>query len=413
MNRAESERLSALLDSQGYTGAPGANQADLVIINSCVVRASAEDRVVNKLMLLKHIKQSQPHKQIALTGCFVPDDIKALKKRFPFVNYFFKAGERPDLPDLEAPGEPCLPREAGLRSLVPIIQGCNNFCSYCIVPYRRGREKSRQPGEVHEEVAELVARGAREVILLGQNVDSYGQDLESKADLAGLLESLNTIRGLQRIRFLTNHPKDMSLRLIETMASLDKVCEQVNLPVQSGDNSILRAMKRGYTVELFKSLVGRLRNTVPGVAITTDIIVGFPGEEEKQFQNTLALLAELRFDSVHIARYSPREQTLASSRYKDIITEIEKKRRAGLVEENQTEISREINKGLIGKTVEVLVEGRKKGKWYGRSRSDKPVFFKHEDNWFGKLVPVKIEQASPWSLTGCVNINSQQFKEDN
>ncbi len=400
MNQAESERLEALLESRGYLPVPGTEEADLIIINSCVVRRSAENRALNKLMLLRHLKKKCPEKKVALTGCLVSDDLEALKQQYPFVDHFFKAGEKfcfEGITDSD-PGE--LPAQASVSSPVTIIQGCNNYCTYCIVPYRRGREKSRPPAEIAREAETLVVRGAREIVLLGQNVDSYGQDLPEKPDLANLLEMLNGINGLWRIRFLTSHPKDMSLRLIEAIASLDKVCEKVNLPVQAGDDEILAAMGRGYTAEQYITLVESLRKAVPEIALTTDVIVGFPGEDERRFNNTLRLLRRIRFDGVHAAMYSPRPETLAAKKFVDDVSKDEKKRRVKLVEEMQAEIAGVINARLAGQKQEVLVEGRKKGRWYGRSRSDKLVFFEHSGNWSGRLAPVTIENTSPWSLKG-------------
>ncbi|MDD2252325.1 MAG: tRNA (N6-isopentenyl adenosine(37)-C2)-methylthiotransferase MiaB [Dehalococcoidales bacterium] len=402
MNRAESERLEALLENHGYTGVAKAEDAGLVIVNSCVVRQSAENRVINKLMRLRYLKRSHPGLKIALTGCFVTSDIAQMRKKYPFVDYFFTAGSSPTFTDLVDVESYSLPRPAAISSGLTIIQGCDNFCSYCIVPYRRGREQSRQVADIESEARYLVEGGARELVLLGQNVDSYGHDLPDKADLASLLEHINCIDGLYRIRFLTNHPKDMSERLINSMASLDKVCQQLNLPVQSGDDDILQRMKRGYNLAHYRKLLEGLRSGVPGVAITTDIIVGFPGESREQFDNTLKFLEEARFDAVHVAAYSPRPQTLASLVYTDDIDPSEKDRRRKLIEEAQSRISAEINSGLVGQTVEVLVEGRKKGKWYGRSRTDKLVFFEHPGNWLGRQVPVKIEHSSPWFLKGSI-----------
>ncbi|MBN1370213.1 MAG: MiaB/RimO family radical SAM methylthiotransferase [Dehalococcoidaceae bacterium] len=403
MNRAESERLSAMMEKCGFSPAGTPEKADFVLLNSCVVRASAENRVVNKLAYLGHLKKSDPEKVIALTGCFVSDDTASLKKRFPFVNYFFPAGHAPRFDEAPAPETGCLPARAGISSFIPIIQGCNNFCSYCIVPYRRGREVSRPLAEIVTEAKTLVERGAREIILLGQNVDSYGHDLDGIPDLSRLLEELNRLDGLERIRFLTNHPKDMSSRLIRSMASLEKVCEQLNLPVQAGSDKILAAMGRGYNLARFMELVSELRTTVPGVAITTDIIVGFPGEDEALFEKTLKFLENTRFDAVHVAMYSPRPGTRAARELADDVPAAEKSGRLKMVEALQARIAMEASQNLVGSRVEVLVEGRKKGKWYGRSRSDKPVFFEHNENWLGKLASVKIEHASSWSLVGSID----------
>jgi tRNA-2-methylthio-N6-dimethylallyladenosine synthase len=231
-------------------------------------------------------------------------------------------------------------------------------------------------------------------------VDSYGHDLPGKQDLAQLLCELNNIDGMTRIRFLTNHPKDMNSRLIGAIASLDKVCEQVNLPVQSGDNGILEAMRRGYTVEDYRQLVSQIRKQIAEISLSTDVIVGFPGETEEQFQATVNLLRELRFDNVHIAAYSPRSDTIAAREYEDNIPPDVKKERLYVVEQLQEKIASEINAGLLDKTVEVLVEGREKGRWHGRSRSGKLVFFVSNDNLLGELVRIKIEKTSPWALQG-------------
>ncbi len=399
MNRAESERLAAALAGQGYTASARAEEADLIILNTCVVRAHAEDKVVNNLYNMKTLKLRRPGLKLAVTGCFVGEDATSLKKRFPYVDYFFAAGV---VPDWLGVSSLTYSPTAAVTSLVPIIQGCNNFCTYCIVPYRRGREHSRPIAEVVAEVERLVACGAREVTLLGQNVDSYGHDLPGKPDLADLLAELNAVPDLWRIRFLTNHPKDLSPRLIDAVATLDKVCENINLPVQAGDDSILKAMHRGYTVEHYRGLMAELRRRVPGIAVTTDVIVGFPGETEAQFRNTAALLAELRFDAVHVATYSPRAGTAAASLPDDVPPAV-KKERLAVIEKQQEAIASGINAGLLGAEVEVLVTGRQKGKWQGRTRSDKLVFFGSGGALSGRLVTVDIGHTGPWSLQGIFN----------
>ena len=399
MNKAESERLASQFEELGYEATDKAGEADLVVLNSCVVRQSAENRVVNKLAALRVEKKARPGILLALTGCLVDSDIDALKKRYPHVDYFFKPGENP--PWLEDSGELSLPYHPSPTAYVTIIQGCDNFCSYCIVPYRRGRERSRTIAEINDEVSELVGRGVKEVTLLGQNVDSYGHDLTDKPELADLLQELSTIEGLLRIRFLTNHPKDMSDRLIDTIARLDKVCEQISLPVQAGSDEILGAMNRGYTVEQYLDLIKRIREKIPGVALSTDVIVGFPSENETQFRQTVDLLSGVKFDTVHIAAYSPRTGT-AAAELEDNIPPAEKKRRLDIIEKLQEEIATGINARLRGETVEILVEGRKRGKWYGRTRTDKLVFFSNESNCTGQLIRGKINKTSPWSLQGTV-----------
>jgi tRNA-2-methylthio-N6-dimethylallyladenosine synthase len=398
MNKAESERIAARFEELGYRAVKSVNDADLIVLNSCVVRQSAENRVINKLHDLKHLKKERPDTLLALTGCMVDSDTSRLHDNYPYVNYFFKAGEYP--PWLEKTNEPSLPKHPTPSVYVPISQGCDNFCSYCIVPYRRGREKSRALEEIVCEVKELLQRGAKEVVLLGQNVDSYGHDLKGKPDLADLLTELNQIKGLVRLRFLTNHPKDMSQELIKAIAGLDKVCEQVNLPVQAGSDEILKEMKRGYTIEQYQQLIRQIREIVADIAISTDVIVGFPGESEGQFKETLDLLSNIKFDTVHVAAYSPRAGTTADREYKDDIPSDEKKERLNKIEEIQKQIQSEVNARLLGGVMEILVEGRKKGKWYGRTRTDKLVFFSSDRDYYGKLVKIKIEKTSPWSLQG-------------
>jgi len=470
MNKAESQWIASYLDSAGYQAATSFQEADLVVLNTCVVRRSAEDKVLGTLGLLKGLKKRRPHLSILVTGCFVDSGIEGLKRRFPHVDFFFKPGAYSELTSWAQqrgisaaeqgllrgvyPGEPKLraltvgrnrggdssvaepvlsgeilplhfvqgqndrwseglPQNDRRRrarndtgetpspcAFVPIIQGCDNFCSYCIVPYRRGRERSRPLDEIVREVEALVRQGVREVTLLGQNVDSYGHDLPEQPDLADLLTELNGIDGLARIRFLTNHPKDMSLKLIKTIASLDKVCEHLELAVQAGDNDILKLMRRGYTIEQYRELVQAIRGHIPQISLSTDVIVGFPGETEEQFEHSFCLLEETRFDVVHAAAYSPRPGTIAWRKYEDDIPPEVKKRRLNKIEELQASVAGEINSQLLGKTVEILVEGSKKGKWYGRSRSDKLVFFEDAANWLGQLIEIRIEKTSPWSLQG-------------
>lgn len=399
MNRAESERLEARLVACGYSPAANAEEADVFVINSCVVREHAENKVLNKIYRLRHVQKSRPDLRIILAGCFVGQEPESLRKRFPYVDDFLKPGEIPAWLRKEDCAS-VLPANPGVTALVPITQGCNNFCSYCIVPYRRGREISRPVSEIVSEVETFVERGAKEVTLVGQNVDSYGHDLPQKPDLAELLEELNRIDGLLRIRFLTNHPKDMNLRLIDAMTRLEKVCRAINLPIQAGDDDILKAMNRGYTTGQYRELINRLRTAMPDIAISTDIIVGFPGESEKQFQNTYNLLAELKLDAVHVAAYSTRPGTLAAKKYADDVPPEVKKYRLAAIEALQEKIVSEINARIIGHTAEVLVETQKKGRWQGRTGSDKIVFFTGGNNLIGKLVMVKIEKAGSWSLQG-------------
>ena len=412
MNKAESRRIAGYLTSAGYQAAASFSDADLVVLNTCVVRQSAENKALGTLSLLKGLKDQHANLRVLVTGCLVDSNASELQREFPHVDLLFKPG---DYAELVAWGrrqgmtvlQECITSPANsvgkLSSrcaLVPIIQGCDNFCSYCIVPYRRGREESRPLDEITCEVRELAGKGTTEVTLVGQNVDSYGHDLPGHPDLADLLRELSTIDELDRIRFLTNHPKDMSRRLVETMASTSKVCEHLELPVQSGDNDILEAMRRGYTIEQYKRLVGFIRQRVAQVSVNTDIIVGFPGETDEQFGRSLSLVEEMRFDVVHVAAYSSRPGTIASREYQDDVPAEVKKERLDKIERLQTAVASEINSQLRGAELEVLVEGRKGSRWFGRTRSNKLVFFEDAGDWLGRLVKVRIERTSPWSLKG-------------
>ena len=413
MNKAESQRIASYLNSAGYHEVKSPREADLIVLNTCVVRQSAEDKVLGMLGQLKGLKREHPDIRILVTGCFVDSHVEDLKKRFPHVDFLFRPGAYPDfLSWLQGEGIPVdqqrllrrvrndTGKDSSPCAYIPIIQGCNNFCSFCIVPYRRGREISRPVEEIVCEAEEMAKRGIKEITLLGQNVDSYGRDLPGHPDLTDLLYRLNEIEGLSRIRFLTNHPKDMSQKLIEAVASLEKVCKYLELPVQSGDDDILKAMRRGYTIEQYRELVRAIKERLPQVSLSTDVIVGFPGETEEQFEHTFSLLTEIRFDVVHVAAYSPRSGTIAWRKYEDDVPRETKKERLKKVEQLQASVAGEINSGYIGKEVEVLVEGNKKGKWYGRTESNKLVFFQDDADCSGQLVKVNIEKTSPWALQG-------------
>ncbi len=406
MNVADSRSLADGLEKLGYAGVSKADDADIIVLNSCVVRQSAENRVASKLGALKGIKKTKPDAIIALMGCMVGPEVFEQHERFPHVDMFMSPQQFAPLLDVaqkrmssatsfEYTASPVAP-----TAFVPIIHGCDNFCSYCIVPYRRGREASRPVDEIADEVKSLITRGAKEVTLLGQNVDSYGHDLAGRPDLADLLKRLNDVEGLLRIRFLTSHPKDMSDKLIEAVAALDKVCEHISLPFQAGDDEILKAMHRGYTIAQYRDLVRRIRNVMPDAAISTDLIVGFPGETDAQFERSYSLLQDLRFDMVHVAAYSPRPETYAQAHLPDDVPPDVKKARLDRVEALQESIVAQINAGLVGGTVEILVEGMKKGRWYGRTRSDKLVFFDNERDMKGCLVDIEVEKAGAWSLQG-------------
>lgn len=429
MNKADSESMASALEELGFRHTEDLAQANVIVANSCAVRQSAEQRVIGKLGSLKRLRGQRDDLTIVLAGCMVGDDVTDLRRKLPQVDVFIRPSdvdglvkavsarwqdrmEGVSVGHCQAVSEPSRPATIlggeenvigghgeTVTAWVPIIYGCNNFCSYCIVPYRRGRERSRPVDEIVANVASLVSQGIREVTLLGQNVDSYGRDLPGKPDLASLLSELDGIDGLYRIRFLTSHPKDLTERLMQAVAQLPKVCEHINLPVQHGDDDILRAMRRGYTVRQYRDLVDRLRSYVPEVRLSTDVIVGYPGESIEQFNHTYDLLADIRFDVVHAAMYSPRPGTRAASLADDVPPE-QKKERLNLVEQLQERVASEVNRGLVGKTVEVLVEGLHKGKWQGRTRGNTLVFFPGDGNLRGQLIDVEIVKGTAWSLQG-------------
>lgn len=463
MNEADSGRVAAELDALGYAPTDHAENADVIVLNTCVVRQSAEDRAVGRLWSLRPLKDENPNRVIALMGCMV--GIKpngALKERFPFVDVFMPPSDpgplvgylssdeveadarqleeeqtstrhamqerdadltdRTDPYDLgedhvdqldqsdqrPIPTRPLqsirhlsLQGEAPVVAHVPIVYGCSHACAFCIIPFRRGIERSRPPDEVVAEVRGLVAQGVREVTLLGQIVDRYGKDFpEGRPDLADLLEAVHEIDGLWRVRFLTSHPNYMTDRILDAVARLPKVCEQIEVPVQAGDDEVLLNMKRGYSCDQYRRLVGHIREKMPHAAIHTDIIVGFPGETADQFQRTYELLRELRIDKVHLAMYSPRPGTVSERRMVDDVPAIEKKRRWDVLDALQAEVVGEINRRSLGEIVEVLVEERHKGRWRGRTRTNKLVYFDHDGEWRGKLAPVRIMWAGPWSMIG-------------
>jgi tRNA-2-methylthio-N6-dimethylallyladenosine synthase len=409
MNTADSERLGAALDQMGLQSVDKATDADLIVLNSCVVRQNAEDKVVGNLTSLQPLKTKQPQRVIALMGCMVGPEIKELERRFPYVDVFMRpqqygplldlVGERLGL-DWEGCVGPLTPTRPDVTCYVPIIHGCDLMCTFCIIPYRRGRQASRPVSEVVREVEALAGRGVKEVTLLGQTVDAYGHDLPDQPNLADLLGQLDGISGLERIRFLTSHPSFFDDRIIEAVATLPKVCEHVNLPVQAGDDDVLRRMRRPYTRQEYVDLVHRIRDNIPEASMSTDIIVGFPGETQSQYQRSLDLVAELRFDKVHCAAYSPRPGTIANRTMADDVSAAEKvERRVGL-EKLQEGILAEANSALLGQEQEILVEGRHKGKWQGRTRSNKLVYLQDEADCLGQLVNVTITKSTPWSLQG-------------
>ncbi len=425
MNVADSQRLGSELERLGYQYTDQVREADVVVLNTCVVRQSAEDRATGFLWSLKPLKQRRPDAVIGLMGCMV--GVKGnghLQGAFPHVDVFLppsdprplveylldREAHRLDQSEVERryhaqDGELVLPlheRGSLVSAHVPVLYGCNHVCTFCIIPYRRGRERSRSVGEIVAEVRSLADQGVKEVTLLGQIVDRYGYDVPDGPRLPDLLRQVHQVEGIERIRFLTSHPNYFDDRLIDAVAGLPKVCEHIEVPVQAGHDEVLARMKRRYTVDDYRHLIHHIRGRIPGASIATDVIVGFPGETEAHFEGTLALLDELKMDVCHVAMYSPRPGT-ASAKMADDVPPEEKKRRLQAVSELQERILADINHQLLGQQVEVLVEEKHKGRWKGRTRTNKLVFFEgggDDLDWRGKRVNVEITWAGPWSMLG-------------
>ncbi len=435
MNAHDSEVIAGLLEELGYKRALTPETADLVLLNTCCVRANAENRLYGHLGNLKPLKEENPDRIIGVCGCLVqqPGEEEKIREEFPHVDLVFGTHNLHRLPALlaqleatksrvfeiwqEGEREEDLPvrRESPFKAWVNIIYGCNNFCSYCIVPYVRGREQSRRPAKILEEVRALAADGVKEVTLLGQNVNSYGKDLPAgeRIDFADLLRQVNEVDGLSRIRFQTSHPKDLSSKLIRQMAAGDKICEHLHLPVQAGSNRVLAAMNRQYTREHYLKLVEELRATVPGIAITTDIIVGFPGEEEEDFLQTLDLVEKAAFDSAYTFAYSPRKGTKAASLPNQVPQEIRMERLYRLIELVDT-LAKKSNKRLEGEVVTVLVEGpsaKREDIYAGYTRTNKQVLFPRpdpEEDLTGREIPVLIEEGLSHTLYGKVMTGKEE-----
>jgi tRNA-2-methylthio-N6-dimethylallyladenosine synthase len=423
MNVADSQRVASALERLGYQATHLAEDADVIVLNTCVVRQSAEDKAHGRLSSLRPLKDQNPDLVINLMGCMVGvKGSEKLQQTYPYVDVFsppsdpgpllehLRGLEAQELTQAETEhryalmdGDLLLPsaeRGSLVSAYIPIVYGCSHACSFCVIPFRRGAEQSRSIGTITQEVRSLVEQGVREVTLLGQIVDRYGLDIEDGPTLSALLRILHDIEGLDRIRFLTSHPNWMTDKLLHTVADLPKVCEYIEVPVQAGDDLVLERMKRGYTVDSYRKLIARIREIIPNVSIATDIIVGFPGETQKQFQKTYELLKELKLDVAHLARYSPRPQTVSARKMDDSIPEEEKMRRFRLLEDLQAEIAEEINAAHQDKIVEVLVEEKHKHRWKGRTRTNKLVFFESSEDLQGRLVQVLIDWTGPWSMLG-------------
>lgn len=420
MNDHDSEKMAGLLETMGYQPTGDETAADIILFNTCAVRENAELRVFGNIGRMKPLKQAKPDLIVGVCGCMMQQShmIDAIKAKYPYVDLVFGTHNLSALPEYLArvllerervieilpdgalvEGLPTV-RNLDVKAFVTIMQGCDNFCSYCIVPYTRGREKSRTPQAILAEIEELVAGGVKEVTLLGQNVNSYGKGLTPAIDFAGLLYQVNQVAGLERIRFMTSHPKDLTERLIEAM-TLDKVMPTIHLPAQSGSNPILQAMNRKYTREDYLELVVKLRRMIPGVAITTDLIIGFPGETDQDVADTIDLIKQVEFDAAFTFIYSPRVGTPAA-KIIDPTDETTKHARFDRMLAALNEIVIAKNQARVGQTYEVLVEGlQDRGTLYqGRTREDFLVQFAAAPEDIGRLRQVRITKARKFSLEG-------------
>jgi tRNA-2-methylthio-N6-dimethylallyladenosine synthase len=458
MNRSDSEEMAGSLLAAGCAEAPNLESADLIVINSCAIREAAEQKVIGRMGHLARLREANPALRVVLTGCSVRENNRAtLKRRYPQVDLFLRPDEEPELTarlglaGATAPGalggggellvkhraEAPVRRESATSAWLPIIYGCDKTCTYCIVPFSRGPERSRPFDDVVAEARRLAEQGYREVTLLGQNVNSYGHDLpaddrfravrgertlgrrldlDGRPDIAALLRAIDGLRtahgvpAIPRLRFVTSHPWDLTDRLIAAMAECPSVCEHLHLPVQSGDDAVLRRMGRQYTVEAYLELVERLRAAIPGIVLTTDVIVGFCGETEEQFESTLELLRRVRFEQVFAAAFSVRPGTPAA-RLADDVPRVEKKRRLQALLDLQEEIGAGANRAWIGRTTEVLVDQVRRPSAHdhdagdgprlaGRNRENKLVHFGGPESLLGSLVGVRVERAGPYALVG-------------
>lgn len=421
MNVADSQRVGSSLEHLGYTFTEKAEEADVIVLNTCVVRQSAEDKALGRLSSLLPLKRQNPNLVINLMGCLVGvRGADKLREKLPYVDVFsppsdpgplishLTQGEIRSLEDSETTRRflmmdeelklPAAEQGRAVSVHVPIVYGCSHACTFCIIPYKRGVERSRHVGDILAEVRSLTKQGVKEITLLGQIVDRYGKDIPDGPKLADLLRIIHDVEGIERIRFLTSHPNYFDDDLIQAIAELPRVMPHIELPIQAGDDQVLDNMKRGYSQQDFRDLVAKIRERIPDCSIATDIIVGFPGETDEQFMETYRVLSDLKLDVAHLARYSSREGTVATRRMEDDVTDEEKRRRFRMLEDLQEEIVGEINKKYLGETVEVLFEEKVKNRWKGRTPTNKLVFVESDVDLKGKLLPVTVTWTGPWSM---------------
>jgi tRNA-2-methylthio-N6-dimethylallyladenosine synthase len=421
MNVADSQRVGSSLEHLGYIHTETIEEADVIVLNTCVVRQSAEDKAYGRVTSLAPLKKKNPNLVINLMGCMVGvRGAEKLREKLSFVDVFsppsdpgplishLTQGEVHSLENAETARRfllmdnelilPVAERGRLVSAHVPIVYGCSHACTFCIIPSKRGGERSRPVGDIVSEIRSLAKQGVKEVTLLGQIVDRYGKDIPDGPNLAALLRLIHEIDGIERIRFLTSHPNYFSDDLIQTISILPRVMPHIELPIQAGDDEVLVNMKRGYTQQDYRNLVAKIRSQIPDSSIATDIIVGFPGETEEQFMETYRLLSDLKLDVAHLARYSLREGTLATRRMEDNVPEEEKMRRLHMLDDLQEGILADINKKHLGETVEVLFEDKVKNRWRGRTPTNKIVFVETDDDLRGNLLPVTVTWTGPWSM---------------
>ncbi|OQX65610.1 MAG: tRNA (N6-isopentenyl adenosine(37)-C2)-methylthiotransferase MiaB [Anaerolinea sp. 4484_236] len=421
MNVADSRRLGSSLEHLGYQFTEKAKEADVLVLNTCVVRQSAEDKALGYLHSIRPLKEKNPNLVINLMGCLVGvRGTEKLQKKLPFVDVFSPPSDPGPLiayltqdADYIAEttatqnrfalmdGEIIIPEhERGklISAFIPVVYGCSHACTYCIIPYKRGIERSRPLDEIVAEAHSLAAQGVKEITLLGQIADRYGKDMDDGTSLAGLLRILNDVEGLERIRFLTSHPSYFGEDIMQAVAELDKVMPHFEIPIQAGDDDVLKNMKRGYTQADYRALIAKIRKETPGCSIATDIIVGFSGETEEQFEKSYQILADLKMDVAHLARYSPRKGTVSERRMPDDVPDAVKRERFHRLEALQKTVASEINARLLGETVQVLFEEKVRGRWRGRTPTNKLVFVETDDNLRGQVIPVRITWTGPWSM---------------
>ena len=430
MNTADSQRLASELERMGHHASDNPDDADILVVNTCVVRQSAEDKAMNRLNMLRAVKRKDPDKVVGVMGCLVGvKDPVALRKKLPFVDVFLPPSEpapmveflqdrgaEADVIEQEAleriqrdalqDGDLILPMQEQnqlVSAHVPVVYGCSHACTFCIIPFRRGVERSRSVGEIVAHVRSLALQGVKEVTLLGQIVDRYGKDIPDGPDLSALLRIVHDVAeetGVERVRFLTSHPNWMTDELLDTVAELPRVMPHIEVPVQAGNDQVLENMKRGYTNAQYRDLIANIRERIPEVAINTDIIVGFCGETDEQFMDTYNLLKDLKLDKAHLARYSPRPNTVSDRRMADDVPEDVKRRRHAMLDDLQAQVVAEINSRYLGEVVSVLIEDQRRGKWRGRTPQNKLVFFDDPGDWRGQLVDLEITWTGPWSMQG-------------